>query len=348
VAVSVIGKWLVIGRTKPGRYPVWGVYYYRWWLSQRLIGLTHAKWFQVSPLMRLYLKALGARIGADAQISELDMGAIDLVAIGAGASLGSRLKLSNARVEGNELVIGTIYIGPDAYIGTSCVIEENVIIGEGAALEDLTSVPSGARIGAHEIWNGSPARHTGTVDPASLDPQAEAGPLRRLTMGFLFTVLVLSIPPLGLLPIFPAFWAFDRLDNLMEIAESDHAYYLAAIPLFAWPAAFILVLVTVAFIVAFRWLVLPRVTEGTYSIWSFFYLRKWAVALATEVTLETLSSLFATLYMRTWYRLMGAKIGRDSEISTNPWIYYNATVACSLTHNIFFSSKRCQTGNSFA
>ena len=318
VAVSIIGKWLVIGRAKPGRYPLWGVYYYRWWLSQRLIGLTQSKWFQVSPLMRLYLTALGARIGDDAQIGELDMGAIDLVTIGAGASLGSRLKLSNARVEGNELVIGTIDIGPDAYIGTSCVIENNVVIGEGAALEDLTSVPAGSRIGAYEIWNGSPARRTGTVDPASLDPQAEAGPLRRLIMGLLFTALVLSIPPLGLLPIFPAFWAFDQLDIWMgAAADGDHALYLAAIPLFAWPAAFIMVLVTVAFIVVFRWLVLPRVREGTYSTWSFFYLRKWAVALATEITLETLSSLFATLYMRAWYRLMGAKIGKDSEISTN-------------------------------
>ena len=142
VAVSIIGKWLVIGRTKPGRYPLWGVYYYRWWLSQRLIGLTQAKWFQVSPLMRLYLTALGAKIGDDAQISELDMGAIDLVTIGAGACLGSKLKLSNARVEGNELIIGTIDIGPDAYIGTSCVIEDNVVIGEGARARgfDLASV----------------------------------------------------------------------------------------------------------------------------------------------------------------------------------------------------------------
>ena len=66
-----------------------------------------------------------------------------------------------------------------------------------------------------------------------------------------------------------------------------------------------------------RWIVLPRVSEGTYSVHSWFYVRKWAVALATEVTLETLSSLFATIYMRSWYRLMGAKIGKDSEISTN-------------------------------
>ena len=62
---------------------------------------------------------------------------------------------------------------------------------------------------------------------------------------------------------------------------------------------------------------LPRVKPGTYSVHSWFYLRKWTVALATEVTLETLSSLFATVYMRNWYRLMGAKIGKDAEISTN-------------------------------
>jgi non-ribosomal peptide synthetase-like protein len=317
VATSIAGKWLVIGRTKPGRYPLWGVYYYRWWLSQRLIGLTHAKWFQASPLMRLYLTALGAKIGEDAIIGELDVGAIDLVTIGAGASLGSKLKLSNARVVGDELIIGAIEIGADAYVGTSCVIEENVVIGEDAALEDLTSLPSGARIGAYEVWDGSPARRTGTVNEAALDAQAQAGAPRRLAMTLMFTALVLFIPPLGLLPIFPAFWVFDRLDSWMGIAEAEHAYYLAAIPLFAWPTAFVLVLVTVAFIAAFRWLVLPRVREGAYSVWSNFYLRKWAVALATEVTLETLSSLFATLYMRTWYRLMGAKIGKDTEISTN-------------------------------
>ena len=41
------------------------------------------------------------------------------------------------------------------------------------------------------------------------------------------------------------------------------------------------------------------------------------MALATEVTLETLSSLFATIYMRFWYRMMGASIGQGAEISTN-------------------------------
>jgi non-ribosomal peptide synthetase-like protein len=93
--------------------------------------------------------------------------------------------------------------------------------------------------------------------------------------------------------------------------------YLAAIPFFAWPTAFVLVLATIAFIVAIRWITLPRLREGTYSVWSGVYLRKWAVSLATEVALETLSSLYATLYMRGWYQLMGARIGKGSEIATN-------------------------------
>jgi non-ribosomal peptide synthetase-like protein len=59
------------------------------------------------------------------------------------------------------------------------------------------------------------------------------------------------------------------------------------------------------------------VKPGTYSIHSWFYVRKWLLGLVIEVTLETLNSLYATIYMRNWYRLMGCKIGKGSEISTN-------------------------------
>lgn len=315
VIVSIGGKWVLLGRTKPGRYPLWGVYYYRWWLAQRLMALTHAKWFQASPIMRFYLIALGAKVGEDALISEFDAGAIDLVTIGEGATLGARVKLANARVEGNELVIGTIDIGKDAYIGTSVVIEENVTIGVNAQVEDLTSVASGARVADLAIYDGSPGRVTGTLDPQDFRAPPPASKARKSLMVLGYAFLLMVVPPLGLLPIFPAFWVFDRVDAYFGFI--DRTLYLAAIPLMAWPTSFALVLLTVGLIIVLRWTILPRVREGTYSIHSFFYLRKWAIGLATEITLETLSSLFATIYMRTWYRLMGAKIGKDSEISTN-------------------------------
>lgn len=317
VAIVIAAKWLIIGRTRPGRYPLWGVYYYRWWLARRFMGLIHVKWFQGSPFMRFYLRALGAKVGKDAMVGEVDAGAIDLVSIGAGASIGAIANLANARVEGNELVIGPITIGDHAYIGSSCVIEEDVVIGEGADLGDLTSVGSGGRIGAWESWDGSPARRIGAVDRAELDAPSTASKPRKFIMASIYLILLLAIPPLGLLPIFPAFWVFDRIDDLVGIADIDRTLYMASIPIMAWPTAFVMVLVTVGFIAACRWIILPRVREGRYSVHSGFYLRKWAVTFATEITLETLSSLYATVYMRAWYRLMGAKIGKDAEISTN-------------------------------
>ena len=317
VAIVIAAKWLLIGKTKPGRYPLWGVYYFRWWLMKRFFGLVHIIWFQGSPVMRFYLRALGAKVGKDAIIGEIEPGAVDLISIGDGCSIGSNANFANARVEGNELIIGTIDIGAEAYIGSSCVIEENVVIGEGAELGDLTSIGAGGRVGAWEVWDGAPGRKVGMVDRAALDPPPAASGPRRAVMAVLYTILLLAIPPLGLLPIFPAFWVFDRIDDLIGTADFDRTLYMLSIPIMAMPTAFVMVLVTVGFIAVCRWIILPIVREGTYSVHSWFYFRKWAVALATEVTLETLSSLFATVYMRAWYRLMGAKIGKDAEISTN-------------------------------
>ena len=67
--IAVAAKWLILGRTRPGRYPLWGVYYYRWWLAQRLTPLVHVKWLQGSPAIAIYLRLLGAKVGRDALIS---------------------------------------------------------------------------------------------------------------------------------------------------------------------------------------------------------------------------------------------------------------------------------------
>ena len=311
IVFAILAKWAILGRMKPGRYPLWGTYYYRWWLVQRFTALTHPKWFQGSPVMRLFMIAMGAKVGMDAIVGDHEAGALDLIEIGPRASIGGKVKFANARVEGAEFIVGRVTIGADAYVGTSCVIEEGVTIGDGAEMGDLCAVSSNTAIGAREIWDGSPARKVGDVDLASRDAYPEASAARKAALGFGYVAMLMVIPPLGLLPIFPAFWVFDQLDDWLSIPDVDRFAYLASLPLLAWPTSFVMVLISVAFIAAMRWVILPRVEEGRYSVFSFFYLRKWTVALATEITLEVLSSLFATVYMRNWYRLMGAKIGKD-------------------------------------
>lgn len=314
---AIFAKWALLGRTKPGRYPLWGVYYFRWWLHRRILELVHLKWFQGSPILPILLRAFGAKVGNDCIISEIEVGAIDLVSIGDGATLGGQLYLANVRIVGNEMIIGSIDIGADCSIGTSCVIEGDVAIGQSAELRDLTSLQAGARVGPREIWDGSPGRPVDMVDVAGLAAPPSASAFHRALQKSLYVVMLLVIPPIGLLPILPAFWVFDRLDEWLGLAVEDRFTYLLSIPIMAWPTAFVMVLITVGFIAICRWAILPVVKEGDYSVHSWFYFRKWVVGLATEITLEVLSSLFATVYMRAWYRLMGAKIGKDAEISCN-------------------------------
>ncbi len=309
-------KWAVLGRTKPGRYPLWGVYYFRVWFVQRMIQATSLKFLQNSPLMRVYLRMLGAKIGRDAIIGDFEAGAIDLITIGDGASTGAKNRFANVQVVGNELVIGAIDIGADAYTGNTCSFGPNSRVGRGAELADLTAIPENGVVGDGEKWEGSPARKTGMVDLAALPPQAEAGPARRAAQGAVYGVGYIVMLMLGLLPIFPAFYILYNLDRLFS-GVNDHEVSWSMLPLLTIPTALALILVSMAVIIVCRWVILPRVRPGVYSIHSWTYVRKWLMGLATEVTLETLNSLYATLFMRIWYRLMGAKIGKGSEISTN-------------------------------
>ncbi|WP_247658170.1 Pls/PosA family non-ribosomal peptide synthetase [Aquabacter sp. L1I39] len=312
--VGVVGKRLVLWRATPGRYPLWGFYFFRWWLSRQLVEFSHLGLMQGSPLAAATMRLLGAKIGKRVTISGLHAGAIDLLEIGDDVTLGAKISIGNAEVIGNELVIGSVVIGKDAYIGTSCALAHDTVVEEGAELADLTALLPGTRVPAFEHWDGSPGRKIGRVDPSTWPaPAPEPTPGMQKLMNTYYGLMVLFMPAISLLPIFPAFYVFEHYDDQLK-AILGFEWYL---PLITWPTAMLLMLGTVVLVTAIRWIVLPSAPAGTFSIHSAFYVRKWTVALAAEVMLESLSSLFSTIYMRSWYRLMGAKIGKDTEIATN-------------------------------
>ena len=321
--IAIALKWIVLGRTKPGVYPLWGVYYFRWWFAARVAGLVHIKWLQGTPVMRFYWRLLGAKVGRDVILSDYEAGAIDLIEIGDGASFGTKTTFANGEAIGDKLILGRISIGKDVSAGASVVFGHGSVIGDNAEIGDLTSIAPGTHVGEAEIWDGSPGRKIGTVDLADLPERAEASAGRRALLTAYYVLALIVLPPVSLLPIFPAFWLFDKIDNW--IATWTDVSYLWFLPILTWPTAIGLIAFTVILMAGLRWAILPRVSTGSYSIHSGFYARKWTVSLATEVTLETLSSLFATIYMRAWYRLMGARIGRGAEISTNLSGRYDVT-----------------------
>lgn len=311
---GILVKRLVLWRAKPGRYPLWGVYFFRWWLARQLVEFTPLRYMQGTPLAPAAMRLLGAKVGKGVCISGLHAGAIDLLEIGDDVTVGAKASFGNAEVIGNELIIGRVVLEKDSYIGTACVFGPDTVVREGAELADLTALPQGTEVPAYERWDGSPARKAGMVDPSSWPEHApEPRPAVKAAQALYYGFLVFLMPALGLLPIFPAFYVFDHYDAVLQQILGVQWY----LPILTWPTAMILMFGTVMLVAAIRWIVLPSAPAGTCSVHSGYYMRKWTVALAAEVMLESLSSLFSTIYMRSWYRLMGAKIGKDTEIATN-------------------------------
>lgn len=65
-----------------------------------------------------------------------------------------------------------------------------------------------------------------------------------------------------------------------------------------------------------RWIALPRLKPGRYAVHSNTYCAKWLVSHIQEASLNVLSGMYATVYAPFWYRLLGAKVGRNAEISS--------------------------------
>ncbi|MCB8808831.1 hypothetical protein LJD48_28210, partial [Escherichia coli] len=87
----------------------------------------------------------------------------DLLTVGDGASVGAAVNLENFEVHGAHWVVAPITLGRNAYVGSYAVVQGDVTIEDDGRLDGLSSLATGSRIPAGQIWSGAPARH---------DPQA--------------------------------------------------------------------------------------------------------------------------------------------------------------------------------
>jgi non-ribosomal peptide synthetase-like protein len=315
--LAIAGKWLIAGRLKAGRYPLWGWTYYRWWLADRLIEAAPVYMLSGSPLYPLWLRALGARVGDGVQIGSITQRAADLLDIGHHVSIGNAVNLENARVEHGELILGTIVLEDEACLGSYAVLEGNTRVGRQGHLDGLSSLADGQTQPAGRVWRGSPARDVGPFDPDSLPPRPEVSETRLARENLFFLLGVLGTTVLFFMPVFPSFMLVDWLDERTGWQDGNSiTLQLGKYFLLAFPGTAVLIVCTVLLCAALRWTLMPRLQAGRWPIHSQTYCNRWLVNQIQEASLNILHGVYATVYAPFWYRLLGAKVGRDAEIST--------------------------------
>ncbi len=318
-ALAIAGKWLIAGRLKAGRYPLWGLTYYRWWLADRLVESAPTYLLSGSSLYAWWLRALGARIGRDVMIGSITLRAPDLLLIGDGVSIGNAVNFENARVEHGMLRLGVIAIGSEAGIGSYAILEGNTAMGAFGHLEGQSALSDGMTVPAGRTWSGSPARDMGAFDRASNQARPPVSRTRQAGEALFFLCGALLITTLFFMPVFPSFVLIDWVDNVDRfpwLQSSDLRFQLAKYFVLAFPATAVLIVLTALLSAAIRWGVLPRMKPGSWPVHSNKYCAKWLVNQIQESSLNVLHGVYATIYAPWWYRLLGARVGRGAEIST--------------------------------
>lgn len=315
-ATPILGKQIILRKLKAGRYPLYGMMYFRWWLVDRLQDMPQLFLIAGSPLHALYLRAMGANIGDNTSIGTISIRAHDLLTIKDGASIGAAVNLENFHVESDSWEVGPIEIGKDAYIGSYSVLESHTTIEDNGRLEALSSLTRGQRVATKRVWSGAPSRHTNDVQPEK-QPERKSGNVFRHSLVYIAGAALTSV--LFFMPVFPSFILIDQLDaNWLDLTANDASpiKILSVYFLLALPASAVMVLFTMLVTALLRRIFLPSLPAGRYPVYSSAYYCRWLGNQIQESSLSVLHGLYASIFAAWWYRLLGAKVGAGAEIST--------------------------------
>jgi len=277
IVFAVCAKWCLLGRIRAGRHRLWGGYYLRWWFVQTLVRSLPLKRLGGTPLLPFVYRLFGARIGKDVHLASDLIAAFDLISIGDGSTVDEGASLLGYNVEDGHLVIGPIEIGRDCLVATRSVVCPGTVMKDRARLEDLSLLPPGAEISGTRV---------------------NAGSLRHEPKILLYIVLVLLFPLFELSAFVPGVALLERFN-------------LAAAPIAG--ASFILCMA--AQVVLMKWLLIGRARAGTYPVHGWFYVRHWIVEQLLALSVEVAGPLHSTIFLKPWYRALGAKLGRFVELS---------------------------------
>ena len=302
---AVAFKWAVIGHIKPGKYKLWGSYYFRFWIVDKVINICPVNYFTGTSIMNVFLKMLGAKIGKNVYINTSAISAFDLLKVGNNVSICTDTHLRGYIISDGYLHIGTIELDDDCFVGTRCCLANNTRMERNSSIDDLTLIPEGCVIPENESWGGSPAVKIGVND------RLQSRKLWSVGNSVLFFISIFLIPLITMLAYFPGLMLITHLDY---ISENFH---------FIWTTfgvGFSFVVLLTLLITIIKWGLLGKIKEGKYPVGSLFYYKKWFFDQLMKLSLQVIGTLYTTLYLQFWFKLLGVKMGKRVEIATVEFI----------------------------
>jgi len=301
-----LAKWTVLGRCRPSTHRLYSRGFLRWWLMRKVLTLARSfTWIlDDTPLLVLWYRLLGAKIGRGVSMESTEILEPDLVTIGDGCRLEYNCRLVTA-----EVVHGCLRFRP-------VVIEDKVSLGVRAVVIGGAHAATGSRVEAKaQLF----AQRTAPYSKLEGCPAVRTGPARRVDalfprrgwfllplqiLGMTIIIATMELAFLGAAAIAVVLW-----QRSVVVAVSFTAVFTSIICSAAWLTQ----------IVILKWLLLGKLRPASQPRrGTFFLARKW---LLDRMLLSPAHHYAAMLVLQTsstgplYFRLLGANIGKRAWIN---------------------------------
>ena len=158
--LSVLPKRLLVGTVKSGEHPLWSSFVWRNELADQFVELVTAPWFARwatgTPLLNVWLRTMGARIGAGVWNETYWLPEPDLVEIGPGATISRGVVVQTHLFHDRVLALDTVVVKSGATLSPNSVVLPGATVGRHSTIGPASLVMRGESVPRRTRWIGNP------------------------------------------------------------------------------------------------------------------------------------------------------------------------------------------------
>ena len=305
MTIAVAGARALLGGLKPGSYRRGGSEHIRVWLAERLAAASGAENLSGAPWLVYYARAMGNSVGTGVDLHSAPP-VTGMLTLGHRSSVEPEVDLTGHWIDGDLFHVGPITVGNDATIGARTTLLPGAVVGKDADVAAGSAVVG--KVKNRQYWKGSPAVKSGKARHPWPDHRPPRAAHWVLIYGF-SSILLGALPLVSLgAGLAVLAWAVRQTPTL------ERAVWAAApwVPVATLVAVGVYAALTV---VSVRALAIG-LREGYHPVRSRVGWQLWTTERLMDAARNYLFPLYAALLTPVWLRILGARIGRDTEIST--------------------------------
>ncbi|WP_433449246.1 Pls/PosA family non-ribosomal peptide synthetase [Streptomyces sp. CA-142005] len=158
--VSVIAKWLLVGRHRTGEHPLWSSFVWRGELADTFVEVLAVPWLAGAvpgtPVMTAWLRGLGARIGRGVWVESYWLPEADLVTLGDAATVNRGCVLQTHLFHDRILRTDTVVLREGATLGPGGIVLPGSTVGARTTLGPASLVMAAESVPDDTRWLGNP------------------------------------------------------------------------------------------------------------------------------------------------------------------------------------------------